>query len=187
MHHRQRVVVLLPPQLWIRRLKTIHILAQIPAPESRKPLTKKSLLKSAANLYSPDYVTNLRQQFERAEAGKDPKSRELMTQLILDHYGRRRGNLSEFMKDVKQRIAHYINKQYKRTGTLWDGRFKSPIVERTLEAILAVSTYIDLNSVRAGIVERPEKYRWCCARRARTPQRWLATEWRERDWPVFLP
>ena len=55
----------------------------------------------------------------------------------------------------------YINKEHKRKGTLWDGRFKSPIVEKTLEALLAVSTYIDLNPIRAGIVTNPEDYRWC--------------------------
>ncbi len=64
------------------------------------------------------------------------------------------------MKEVKQRITQYINQQYKRTGTLWEGRFRSPIVERTPESILAFSTYLDLNPVRAGIVERPENYRW---------------------------
>jgi putative transposase len=64
------------------------------------------------------------------------------------------------MKEVKQRISLYVNKQCKRSGTLWEGRFKSPIVERTPEAILAVSTYIDLNPVRAGMVDRPEEYRW---------------------------
>ena len=65
------------------------------------------------------------------------------------------------MQEVKERIAYYINKEHKRKGTLWDGRFKSPIVEKTLEALLAVSTYIDLNPIRAGIVTKPEDYRWC--------------------------
>ena len=64
------------------------------------------------------------------------------------------------MQEVKERITHYINKEHNRKGTLWDGRFKSPIVENTPEALLAVSTYIDLNPIRAGIVTKPEDYRW---------------------------
>ena len=73
----------------------------------------------------------------------------------------RTADLSDVMKEVKERISKYINKQYKRKGTLWEARFKSVIVENTLEALLAVSTYIDLNPVRAGMVDKVEKYQWC--------------------------
>ena len=65
------------------------------------------------------------------------------------------------MQEVKERIAHYINKEHKRKATLWDGRFKNPIVQNTLEALLEVSACIDLNPIRAGIVTKPKDYRWC--------------------------
>ena len=64
------------------------------------------------------------------------------------------------MGEVGERITYYINKKRKRSGTLWQGRFKSTVVEDSLDALLAVSTYIDLNPIRAGIVMRPEDYRW---------------------------
>jgi REP element-mobilizing transposase RayT len=68
-------------------------------------------------------------------------------------------SLSEFIKDVKQTFSRYYNKRHNRRGTLWGERFKSLIVEdgNTLINCLA---YIDLNPLRAGIVKRPEQYRW---------------------------
>lgn len=138
-----------------------HILVQVPEKVSLPKLTSKSLLKQTSKLYSPDYVTDLKQQLQRAADHTNPETAAALTDRILERYDKRRANLSEFMKEVKQRITYYINAQYKRAGTLWEGRFKSPIVERTSEAILAISTYIDLNPIRAGIVERPEDYRWC--------------------------
>jgi len=68
-------------------------------------------------------------------------------------------NLSEFIKDVKLGFTRFYNKRHNRRGFLWGDRFKSVIVEdgQTLVNCLA---YIDLNPVRAGIVEKPEDYRW---------------------------
>lgn len=69
------------------------------------------------------------------------------------------GKLSEFVKEIKQTFTRYYNKKNKRKGFFWGDRYKSMIVEdgATLVNCLA---YIDLNPVRAGIVERPEDYRW---------------------------
>ncbi len=145
---------------WIVLSNHIHVLAVIPEGDLKQPLSKTSLLKAAKTLYSESYLANLKQQFQRAEKLDGAAKRQQAMQRILDPYEQNRGNLSEFMKEVKQRTSLYVNKQLKRHGTLWDGRFKSPIVENTAEAILAVSTYIDLNSVRAGITDRPEQYRW---------------------------
>ncbi len=66
-------------------------------------------------------------------------------------------NLALFMKHISQRHGQYINKYYKRTGTLWEGRYKSSMVS-TDRYLLACSRYIELNCVRAGIVKRPEEY-----------------------------
>ena len=45
--------------------------------------------------------------------------------------------------------------------TLWESRFKSVLVENNEGALLTMAAYIDLNPVRAGMVEKPEDYRWC--------------------------
>jgi len=79
---------------------------------------------------------------------------------ILERYERRRGDLSIFMKMLKQRLTLYMNKRLDRVGTLWESRFKSVLVEGDERALMAVAAYIDLNPVRAGIVARPEDYPW---------------------------
>lgn len=68
-------------------------------------------------------------------------------------------NLSEFIKDIKQTFSRFYNKRHNRRGTLWAERFKSLIVENG-ETLINCLAYIDLNPVRAGIVNRPENYRW---------------------------
>ena len=68
---------------------------------------------------------------------------------------------SWFLRLVKQRFAQWYNKRQARTGALWEDRFKSVLVEGAGPALSAMAVYIDLNPVRAGIVEDPADYRWC--------------------------
>ena len=68
-------------------------------------------------------------------------------------------NLSEFVKEIKQSFSRYYNKRHYRRGTLWGERFKSVIVEKG-ETLINCLAYIDLNPLRAGLVKRPEQYRW---------------------------
>lgn len=67
--------------------------------------------------------------------------------------------LSNTMKVVGSRYAQYINKKYLRTGTLWEGRHRSSLVQQDLY-LLTCYRYIELNPVRAKMVSRPEEYRW---------------------------
>ena len=73
----------------------------------------------------------------------------------------RMGNVSEFMKTVKQRFSIWFNKSHRRYGTLWADRFKSVLVEGKGNPLQTMAAYIDLNPVRAGIVEDPKDYRFC--------------------------
>jgi hypothetical protein len=68
-------------------------------------------------------------------------------------------DLSEFMKGLLQRFTSWFNRTHDRTGRLWEQRFKSVLVEEGVAA-KAMAAYIDLNPVRAGIVEDPADYRW---------------------------
>ena len=68
-------------------------------------------------------------------------------------------SLSEFVKEIKQTFSRYYNKKHHRRGTLWGERFKSLIVENG-ETLINCLAYIDLNPLRAGLVDRPEDYRW---------------------------
>ncbi len=69
-------------------------------------------------------------------------------------------DLSLFMKELKLRMTLAYNFSTGRRGTLWEGRFKSVLVQGG-EALRAVAAYIDLNPVRAGLAKEPEAYRWC--------------------------
>ena len=68
-------------------------------------------------------------------------------------------SVSKMMQSVGAKYVRYINRIYKRTGTLWEGRFKSSLVE-TDKYFLICMCYIELNPVRAGMVELPSEYRW---------------------------
>ena len=66
---------------------------------------------------------------------------------------------SLLMKHLGQRYVQYINRTYKRSGTLWEGRFRSCLIQ-TETYVLACYRYIELNPVRAGMVHEPQEYRW---------------------------
>ena len=67
--------------------------------------------------------------------------------------------LSEFIKELKQSFSRWYNRRTGRRGFFWSERFKSVIVENG-ETLINCLAYIDLNPVRAGIVSKPEDYRW---------------------------
>ncbi|HRI14382.1 MAG TPA: chemotaxis protein CheW [Verrucomicrobiota bacterium] len=70
-------------------------------------------------------------------------------------------DVSAFMKLLKQRFTQWFNRQKGRKGALWEERFKSVLVEGADEALATMAGYIDLNPVRAGLVDDPKDYRWC--------------------------
>ncbi len=63
------------------------------------------------------------------------------------------------MKRLGQRYVQFINRKYGRVGTLWQGRYHSSLVD-TERYFLACQRYIELNPVRAGLVEHPVAYDW---------------------------
>ncbi len=68
-------------------------------------------------------------------------------------------SLSEFMREIKVNFARFYNRRHHRRGYFWGDRFKSVIVENG-ETLINCLAYIDLNPLRAGLVELPEQYRW---------------------------
>lgn len=67
--------------------------------------------------------------------------------------------LGRLMQSVGRRYVQYINRTYRRTGTLWEGRFKSSVVQEE-GYFLRCMRYIELNPVRAGMCADPGHYRW---------------------------
>jgi REP element-mobilizing transposase RayT len=68
-------------------------------------------------------------------------------------------SLSEFMREIKVGFARFYNRRHNRRGYFWGDRFKSVIVDKG-ETLVNCLAYIDLNPLRAGLVDRPEDYRW---------------------------
>jgi len=68
-------------------------------------------------------------------------------------------SLTHFMKELKERFSRWFNKRHGQRGTLWQDRYRSVLVEDG-EALRTMAAYIDLNPIRAGLVEDPKDYRW---------------------------
>jgi len=67
--------------------------------------------------------------------------------------------VAKMMQSIGRRYVQYINRSYHRTGSLWEGRFKSSLVQ-VEEYLLTCMRYIELNPVRANMVNDPAQYRW---------------------------
>ena len=67
--------------------------------------------------------------------------------------------LPQMMQAVGRAYVRYFNLRHQRSGTLWEGRYRSNLIESE-RYLLACMAYIDLNPVRAGMVTRPEDFRW---------------------------
>jgi putative transposase len=66
---------------------------------------------------------------------------------------------ARLMRNLRQRYVQYFNKRYQRSGTLWEGRFRSSLVD-SASYTLATHRYIERNPVRAYMVATPDGYRW---------------------------
>ncbi|NCD32635.1 MAG: transposase [Spartobacteria bacterium] len=75
-------------------------------------------------------------------------------------YRRRMHDISEFMKQIKQRFTCWYHRTHGTKGGLWQDRFKSVLVEDGA-ALRTMAAYIEMNPVRAGLVDDPKAYRFC--------------------------
>jgi REP element-mobilizing transposase RayT len=137
-----------------------HILVKIP--ERAKFLRRfegeggeERLLEHLSLLYSKAYVLAVRHELTRVRA----TGREDEAEAVLETFRKRFCDLSCFVKELKERFSRWFNKHHDRRGTLWMERFKSVLVEDG-EALRTMALYIDLNPVRASLVEDPKDYRW---------------------------
>lgn len=67
--------------------------------------------------------------------------------------------ISRVMQSLGRRYVQYFNYRYRRTGTMWEGRYRATILD-TEQYLLTCYRYIELNPVRAGMVSSPGDYRW---------------------------
>jgi hypothetical protein len=87
---------------------------------------------------------------------QNPETRSQMDEAVRE----RMADLPEFMRVLKQSFTRWYNRKNGRKGTLWDSRYRSVVVEDTPLALMSVAAYIDLNPLRAGMVEDPMDYVW---------------------------
>ena len=71
----------------------------------------------------------------------------------------RKDSASELMRRVNLRFVQAMNRRYGRTGSGWEGRFWSSVID-TRSYFMTTHRYIELNPIRAGLVKRPENYLW---------------------------
>ncbi|MFN0080325.1 MAG: transposase [Prosthecobacter sp.] len=139
-----------------------HLLAEVPQRETwlerfDGPQGEAKLLEHLRILYSKTYVGLLRDELSDLRQ----RGLESLAQQKIETLKRRFCELSLFVKEVKERFSRWFNKRRGRRGTLWMDRFKSVLVEGKGEALRTMAAYIDLNPVRAGLVQDPKDYRWC--------------------------
>jgi hypothetical protein len=139
-----------------------HLLAEVPHRETWLQRFagldgESKLFEHLRTLYSRAYLGLLRDEL----ADLRTRGMTVLAEQRLAALKKRFCDLSLFVKEVKERFSRWFNKRRGRRGTLWMDRFKSVLVEGKGEALRTMAAYIDLNPVRAGLVQDPKDYRWC--------------------------
>jgi REP element-mobilizing transposase RayT len=131
-----------------------HLLMEVP-PMVEGGLSDEGLLHRLSALYSEAVVAEVAGELVEARRTQN----ETWSAEVHARFCYRMHSLSQFMKGLLIRFTRWFNRTHARTGTLWEERFKSVIVESGIAA-RTMAAYIDLNPVRAGMVKDPADYRW---------------------------
>ena len=137
-----------------------HILLEVP-PQAEGGLSDEVLLKRLSAIYGEALVAGVAAELAEArrQVAEGLAEEEVVVKRIHERFAYRMHDLGEFMKGLLQRYTQWHNRAHSRTGRLWEDRFKSVIVEDGVAA-KTMAAYIDLNPVRAGMVNDPAEYRW---------------------------
>jgi REP element-mobilizing transposase RayT len=130
-----------------------HILVEVPPPA---PVPEAEVGRRVRVLYGERQAKEILDRWEQWRAAGQGR----LAEEELGRFRARMNDVSQFVKTLKLRYTLSYNTRYERDGTLWEGRFKSVLVEGSETALSAVAAYIDLNPVRAAIVQDPKDYRW---------------------------
>ncbi len=112
------------------------------------------LLRTRPETDIPDALLAERLRLLLGDSAPDPHSPQgirLRSKLV---------SINPFIQELKQAFSRFYNKRHQRRGFFWGERYKSVIVEPG-HTLLHCLAYIDLNPVRAGLVQRPQEYGWC--------------------------
>ena len=134
-----------------------HLLIRVPERPQRFDMGFEEVMALWEKAVGGEWLKGVKRQFElfdqsgSGEAGREAWRKQMLGRMF---------SLSAFMKSLKQRFTAWYNRSNNRVGTLWEGRYKSVIVQDEERALRMMGTYIDLNPVRAGLTDDPGKYRW---------------------------
>ena len=138
-----------------------HLLLEVPR-MADGGLSDEELLQRVNGLYCEAVVAGVAAELAEARKvsiGENEGAGVARVAAIHARFTYRMHDLSEFMKGLLIRFTRWFNRMHSRSGTLWEERFKSVIVESGVAA-RTMAAYIDLNPVRAGMVKDPADYRW---------------------------
>lgn len=141
-----------------------HLLLHIPQPQD---ISDEELIRRLGFLYGQGTVRKHARALGRLREVHDHEGADAYKQ----RFTYRMHDLSEYMKTFKQRFTQSYNRRHSRKGTLWEDRFKSILLQQPLDdrrnpstmvtSAAEVGLYIDLNAVRAGMVDDPAGYGFC--------------------------
>ena len=127
-----------------------HLLVRVPR---RQEVSDKELLRRMEALYGTPRFLKILEKWEKWTA----KKQEWRVEDEKARLRARMYDLSQFCKTFKETYSQDYNKRHDYTGSIWEGRFKSILLEGSWRALMTVAGYIHLNPVRAEMAERPEQ------------------------------
>jgi len=139
-----------------------HLLLNVPSEAEgerlRAAVSEEEIFERMRKCYSNAYIDETQQRIKkfRSTPGQEAMAEDIIRRLRAQMF-----DISAYMHIVQRRFSTWFNDRHERRGTLWQGRFRSTLVENSGEALLKTAAYIDLNAVRAKIVKDPKDYRWC--------------------------
>jgi len=131
-----------------------HLVIEVP-PMPEGGLTDTELLRRLEIVMKPSKVARIAAELAAARAKGDDEA----VAALHTHHCRRMYSLSQFMKMVLEKFTPFVNRRHGRRGPLFEGRFKSTMIDKD-EVARIVARYVDLNPVRANMVDDPTEYRW---------------------------
>jgi len=132
-----------------------HLLVMVPQP---REVEDEEMLARYEQVAGPTTFRQFKDRWDRLQKNRNHAGLDRMrAQLKARMY-----DLSMFMKELKQRFTQWYNWREERVGrgTFWTDRYKSVLVEGGWRTLATMAAYIDLNPVRAGMVEDPANHRW---------------------------
>ena len=129
-----------------------HLLVRVPR---KKAVSDAELLRRMEALYGTPRFRKVLEKWEKWTERKQEWR-------VLDEKARMRArmyDLSQFCKTFKETYTQDYNRRHENTGTIWEGRFKSILLEGSYRAMMTVAGYIHLNPVRAAMADAPEDAR----------------------------